>query len=67
MATARGENRAVCYRRGKEWKYSAVFPGVLLALQPVRAGGVGRGRRVPERTTNPSDVTPTEAGKAHLG
>lgn len=49
----------VCYRRGKEWKYSAVFPGVLLALQPVRAWRAGRGRRVPERTTNPSDVTPT--------
>lgn len=34
--------RAVCDGRGG-WKYSAVFPGVLLALQPVRAWGEGEG------------------------
>lgn len=46
---------------GEEWTYSAAFLGVLLALQPELTGGErGRGRRVPERTTNPSpDVTPT--------
>lgn len=55
----RGKEGCV-FQEGKEWKYSAVFPGVLLALQPVRAWRVGRGRRVPERTTNPSHVTPAK-------
>lgn len=40
MATARGET-GPCVRE-EEWKYSAAFPGVPLALQPVRAWGRGQ-------------------------
>lgn len=56
-----------CVTGGGRDGSTVLFPGVLLALQPVRAWGVVRRRRVPERTMNPSDVMPTEAGKAHLG